>query len=315
MSDSLISEAGAKAAATATVAVLTHAPNDLTVLHHALTQLPADFDRIAGINLQALQSDADMAALLKGELAASRIIILRVLGRLGSVPGVAELLRAAQGSGVYLIAVSGTGEPDPELAAVSTVPADVLQQVMAYLQAGGSVNLAQLLRYLSDRLLLSGFGYEPVQALPEHGIYHPDLAQGAGVQDWLAHRDASPSPSAPAVGIVFYRAHWISGNTRFIDALIDALERQGMHVLPVFTSSLRAGGGSDSGQLPTALTFFRDAQVAVLINTTAFAMGEISAGGTTPAGWSVNALEQLNVPVLQAMTSGMMLEHWQQSPR
>ncbi|MDB5992014.1 MAG: cobaltochelatase subunit CobN [Herbaspirillum sp.] len=317
MSDSLISEA------TATVAVLTHAPNDLTVLHHALTQLPADFDRIAGINLQALQSDADMAALLKGELAASRIIILRVLGRLGSVPGVAELLRAAQGSrsGVYLIAVSGTGEPDPELAAVSTVPADVLQQVMAYLQAGGSVNLAQLLRYLSDRLLLSGFGYEPVQALPEHGIYHPDLAQGASVQDWLAHRDASPSASlsasSPAVGIVFYRAHWISGNTRFIDALIDALERQGMHVLPVFTSSLRAGGGgsSDSGQLPTALTFFRDAQIAVLINTTAFAMGEISAGGATPAGWSVNALAQLNVPVLQAMTSGMMLEHWQQSPR
>ncbi|RXZ32518.1 cobaltochelatase subunit CobN [Oxalobacteraceae bacterium CAVE-383] len=292
----------------AAIALLTHAPNDLTVLQHARTLLPGEFAPIAGVNLQALQNDADMAALLAGQLQGGRIVVLRVLGRLGSVPGIGELLRAAQRDGMYLIAVSGAGEPDPELAAVSTVPADVLQQVMAYFQAGGSINLAQLLRYLSDRLLLSGFGYDPVQALPEHGVYHPDLAQGEGVDEWLARRD----PSRPAAGIVFYRAHWISGNTRFIDALIDALERQGMNVLPVFTSSLRAGTGDG---LPTALAFFQAAQVAVLINTTAFAMGEINAGGATPAGWSVAALERLNIPVLQAMTSGMQLDHWRQSPR
>jgi cobaltochelatase CobN len=295
------------------IALLTHAPNDLTVLHHARLQLPDDFAHVGGVNLQALQSDADMAALLAGDLAHARVVIVRVLGRLGSVPGVSELLRASQRRGVYVIAVSGTGEPDPELAAVSTVPADVLQQVLAYFQAGGSINLTQLLRYLSDRLLLSGFGYAPVQALPEHGIYHPDLPQGAGVPDWLAQRVAA----RPAVGIVFYRAHWISGNTRFIDALVDALELLGLNVLPVFTSSLRAVGGAEkgAGSLPTALTYFREAKVAVLINTTAFAMGEINAGGATPAGWSVDALVRLNVPVLQAMTSGMTLEHWQQSPR
>ena len=308
MSEAHLSEAAMLQAGA--IAVLTHAPNDLTVLHHARTMLPGDFAPIAGVDLQALQSDADMAALLSGQLRAGRVIILRVLGRLGGVPGVGELLRAAQRGGVYLIAVSGTGEPDPELAAVSTVPADVLQQTMAYFQAGGSVNLAQLLRYLSDRLLLTGFGYEPVQTLPEHGVYHPDLAQDEGVAEWLARRDAS----RPAAGIVFYRAHWISGNTRFIDALIDALERQGMDVLPVFTSSLRAGAGDDDG-LPTALALFKQAGVSVLINTTAFAMGEINAGGPTPAGWSVAALERLNLPVLQAMTSGMQLAHWQQSPR
>jgi cobaltochelatase CobN len=313
LSEAIIDASAAAAASTtaAAIAILTHAPNDLTVLHHARTQLPDDFVRIAGVNLQALQNDADMAALLAGELHGARVVILRVLGRLGSVPGVGELLRAAQRGGVYLIAVSGAGEPDPELAAVSTAPADVLQQVMAYFQAGGSVNLAQLLRYLSDRLLLTGFGYDPVQALPEHGVYHPDLGQGEGVREWLARRD----PARPAAGIVFYRAHWISGNTSFIDALIDALERQGMNVLPVFTSSLRAGAGDDEHGLPTALALFREAQVSVLINTTAFAMGEINAGGATSAGWSVEALERLNIPVLQAMTSGMQLEHWRQSPR
>src|SRR5450830_1831684 len=46
----------ARPAGVATIAVLTHAPNDLTVLHHALTQLPADFMQVAGIDLQAMQS-------------------------------------------------------------------------------------------------------------------------------------------------------------------------------------------------------------------------------------------------------------------
>ena len=81
--------------------------------------------------------------------------------------------------------------------------------------------MAQLLRYLSDHFLLTGFGFEPAVDLPEHGIYHPDLTQDAGIEDWLALR----APERASVGIVFYRAHWMSGNTRFIDALVNALEK------------------------------------------------------------------------------------------
>ncbi|MES2739935.1 MAG: cobaltochelatase subunit CobN [Pseudomonadota bacterium] len=298
----------------ADIALLTHATNDLTVLHSALGQLPPEFGAVAGVNLQSLESETQMAALLAHELAGVRIVMLRVLGRLGGVPGFAELVAHARGQGRHLIAISGTGEPDPELAAVSTVPPDVLQQALAYFQGGGSTNLAQLLRYVSDRLLLTGFGCEPAQALPEHGVYHPDLAQGAGVAEWLALR----APRRPSVGIVFYRAHWMSGNTRFVDALLAALEQRGMNVLPVFTSSLRAVGAAGAGGLPQALSYFSGADgahVDVLINTTSFAMGEITPGGPTPAGWSVGVLEQLAIPVLQAITSGMTMAQWRQSTR
>ncbi len=297
----------------AKLALLTHAPSDLTMLHSALAQLPQDFPPVAGVNLQALENETQLGEMLAAEFADVRIVVLRVLGRLGSVPGFADLLKHVEARGCRLIAVSGTGEPDPELAAVSTVQPHVLQQAQAYFQAGGGFNLAQLLRYLSDHLLLTGHGFEPAQALPEHGIYHPDLCEGAAVEDWLGVRDAA----RPSVGIVFYRAHWMSGNTRFIDAMIDALEKQGMNVLPVFTSSLRAGSEGGAA-LPTALRYFASegrTHVDVLINTTSFAMGEITPGGSTPAGWSVGALEQLNVPILQAMTSGMMFEQWQQSVR
>ena len=292
----------------APIAFLTHAPSDLMVLHSAELQLPEGFPLVTGINLQSLESDAQMADLLGEKLAPARVIVLRVLGRLGSVPGFAGLVRHCQGR--HLIAISGTGEPDPELAAASTVSPDVLHQALTYFQAGGSVNMAQLLRYLSDHFLLTGFGFEPASALPEHGIYHPDLPQGAEIDAWLANR----ASERPSVGIVFYRAHWMSGNTRFLDALIVALEKRGMNVLPVFTSSLRAGGESGRN-LPTALRYFRAAGIDVLINTTSFAMGEITPGGPTPAGWSVDVLEALDVPVLQAITSGMTLPQWEQSGR
>ncbi|MDQ1923243.1 cobaltochelatase subunit CobN [Massilia pseudoviolaceinigra] len=294
------------------IALLTHASNDLTVLHHAVSQLPPEFGAVSGVSLQRLDADGGATALLSGEVQGARIIILRVLGRLGSVPGFADLVSHARRHGQHLIAISGTGEPDPELAAVSTVAPDVLQQTLNYFHCGGSGNLAQLLRYLSDHLLLTGFGYESALPLPEHGIYHPDLAQGAGIDDWLALRKTG----APCAGIVFYRAHWMSGNTRFIDALLDALEKRGMNVLPVFTASLRSGAGA--GTLPDALRYFSDARgvhIDVLINTTSFAMGEIAPGGPTPAGWSVGVLETLNVPVLQAITSGMTLPQWEQSAR
>jgi len=294
------------------IALLTHAPNDLMVLQSAQAQMPEGFPEVTGINLQALESDAQMTELLEHQLASANIIVLRVLGRLGSVPGFADLVRHAKKQGLHLIAISGTGEPDPELAAASTVSSDVLHQVQAYFQAGGSVNMAQLLRYLSDHFLLTGVGFEPAVDLPEHGIYHPDLSQDASIDDWLGLR----APERGSVGIVFYRAHWMSGNTRFIDALVEQLEKLGLNVLPVFTSSLRAGHSDDD--LPTALRYFsgeQGAHIDVLINTTAFAMGEITPGGATPAGWSVSVLEQLNVPVLQAITSGMMQHQWEQSAR
>jgi hypothetical protein len=53
----------------------------------------------------------------------------------------------------------------------------------------------------------------------------------------------------------------------------------------------------------------------VLINTTSFAMGEVNAEGATQASWAVEAFEQLDIPVLQAITSSMTQAQWEQSER
>ncbi len=83
-----------------------------------------------------------------------------------------------------------------------------------YLALGGVGNFGELSRYLSDRLMLTGYGYAPPSAMPEHGIYLPDV-EVATIEDWERQADAGK----PTVAVLFYRAHRMSGNTGFVDTL------------------------------------------------------------------------------------------------
>src|SRR5579863_5086210 len=131
--------------------------------------------------------------------------IVRLLGGRRSWPdGLAEVLAG----GLPVVVLSGEPDPDADLMASSTVPAGVAAQALAYLREGGPANLAELARFLSDTLLLTGEGFAPPVALPAHG----------------RHGDRAQLPGRPAVGIVFYRAHAVSGNTAFVDALAAAIE-------------------------------------------------------------------------------------------
>ena len=44
-------------------------------------------------------------------------------------------------------------------------------------------------------------------------------------------------------------------------------------------------------------------------------MGHVNPDGPTPSGWSVEALERLGVPILQAITVGSSHAQWDASPR
>jgi cobaltochelatase CobN len=279
------------------IVLLTHADSDLAALSRAVGLLPEGFPRVHGVSLQGIDDTRAMTSLLSGESGGARIVIVRVLGRLSGIPGWQALVQAATERRQSLLVVSGTGEPNPEFDVVSNVSPAILRETLAYLQAGGAENLAQWLRFLSDHLLLSGHGFEAPVELPEHGVYErstPSLAP----------------PDAPVVGIAFYRAHRLGGNLRFIDALVEALERRGLRALPVYTSSLRALNAAGKS---AALSLLQG--IDALINTTSFAIGDINPQGPTLPGWSIEAMAELDVPVFQAMVSGMELAQWQGSSR
>jgi cobaltochelatase CobN len=300
------------------ILLLTHADTDLLVLRHAVAALPDGFPPVRALSLNKLTSAEHVAAVLKEYGPMARIVVARLLGGPSSMPGFRLLAETVRGNGGHFLAVSGTGNPDPELAAVSTAPPAVLHEVTAYLQAGGAANFAHLLRFLSDHLLRSGFGYEPPREQPRHGLYHPDLPPGASLADWLARHD----PARPVVGLLFYRSHWMSGNLAFIDALVRDIERCGGDALPIFTASLKEKATANRQHAlpdtPAAFAFFRHEDrtlLDVLITTISFAMGEVNPDGATPSGWSVAALAALDVPVLQAVCAGTRRWQWEASPR
>ncbi|HEX3641403.1 MAG TPA: cobaltochelatase subunit CobN, partial [Ktedonobacteraceae bacterium] len=214
---------------------LSHADTDLLTLHAATARLPADFPEIRVENPAHLQTEGDVDAFLHLMLPQVEMVIVRLLGgRASFAYGIERLLTWAQQEKKWLVCLPGTDTLDPELMASSTVGVPVAHQALAYLQSGGVANYEHCLRFLSDHLLTTGFGFDPPVPQPRHGVYYPDRHGINLTQLRSQHR-----PSCPTIGILFYRAHYLSGNTDFVDSLIHAIEAHGANVIPVFAQSLK----------------------------------------------------------------------------
>ena len=288
------------------LAFLSHADTDLLGVQGTKPDLPAELGTVFAANLSSIKDEAQMARLLEAELSMANIIVLRLHGSLESVPAFAALRANVRSRGQHLLVLSGLNKLTPTFAEASTVPADILGEATAYLAAGGTQNIASLFTFLSDRLTLTTLGYDAPREMPAHGFYHPNLPERATVEDWFRLEQQG---RATAV-VVFYRAHYLSGNTAFVDALLDALEQKGLNAVGVFTSSLR---DTEAG-VPVALKDLQG-KMDVLVSTLAFAVGTVNTGGVTAAGDGVAALEHLGVPVVQAITSGMVRGAWEASSR
>ncbi len=155
----------------------------------------------------------DLPALLDG----ADLVVVRILGGRRAWEEGLEALRA---SGVPVVALGGEIAPDAELMECSTVPAGVAADAHNYLAAGGPDNLRQLHRFLSDTVLLTGHGFEPPVQLPSWG----ELERAA--------RYPEPVEGVPTVGIVYYRAQHLAGNTGYVDALCRAVEDAGARPRP-----------------------------------------------------------------------------------
>jgi cobaltochelatase CobN len=286
------------------VMLLSHADTDLLTLIKASETLPEEL-KVCGFSLNALRNEDQMDVLIAGEMSKSKVIVVRCHGSLRSIPGFDRLKAACVSRGQSLVLVSGTGENTSEFTETVNAPQDVMQGVASYLDPGGVGNFGELFRYLSDRLMLTGYGYAAPCTMPEHGIYLPETT-AATLEDWQRQADSS----RPTVAILFYRAHCNSGNTGFVDTIARALESKGVNALCVFTSSLKA---MEDGE-PAAFRLIKGS-AEVLISTLSFALGEVNTGSVTIPGVAAGSLERLGIPIVQAIASGMPRGAWEGSRR
>ena len=204
------------------------------------------------------------------------VVVVRLLGGRRAWP---EGVDALVASGLPVVLLGGEASPDAELTAASTVAGGVAAEALAYLAAGGRDNLRELHRFLSDTVLLTGEGFAPPAPTPEFGV----------------HGTRAHDPDRATVGVVFYRAHELSGNTAFVETLCDAITARGANALPVFCGSLR---GADPAL--TALLERADALVTTVLAAGGTRAADASAGGEQDA-WDAGALAALDVPVLQGL--------------
>ncbi|HEY8476978.1 MAG TPA: cobaltochelatase subunit CobN [Chloroflexota bacterium] len=301
---------------------LTQADTDILALSKVVPRLDPSAPPVHAYNLSHLTTDDDVEAFLAATLPPAEVIVLRLIGGRPSFRrGFDLVVDHVQRHDKWLVCLPGTDTLDPELAAVSNVGIPVAHEAFAYLQLGGLKNYENLLRFLSDHLLMTGLGWDPPTPQPRHGVYHPDLPE-ATLDAWRRRAD----PSRPTIGVLFYRSHLLSGNTDFVDALVRIGEARGANVLPVYAYSLKEypeeENGSSGRGLPSALRYFVAGDrpiVDVIVNTTSFALGggEGRPSSETGAdrGWSVDVMRWLDVPMIQAITASTSREQWAASQR
>ncbi|MHB1709863.1 MAG: cobaltochelatase subunit CobN [Acidimicrobiales bacterium] len=222
------------------------------------------------------------------------IVVVRLLGGIDAWKEPLALLRAACiDVGAALVAVGGEVRPDAAMAAVSTVPAGVAREAHRYLCAGGPANMANLVRFLSDTIRMTGLGFDPPVPVPDVGVW-----DGAGIAGNGSGRDAG----RPLVAVVFYRAHLVAGNTGYVSTLCDAIDAAGADAVAIWTYSLRR----DAEGVVPALALCSELGADIVITST-LAAGSSGAGGE---GWMVPALSDLAVPIVQAPASSRSRADW-----
>ena len=258
---------------------LSNADTDILAVRSVLEDLPPELGPVRAANPSHLSAPPHVDDV--------DVVLVRLLGgRSAWEEGFDELRRRCSAAGVPLLAFAGEAAPDAELTRLSTVPAATVAQAFEYLVHGGLRNVENLLRFVADTVLMGGSGFEPPEPVPAVGV--------------LGSR--ARHPERPTVGIVFYRAHLLSGNTQFVDDLADAIERRGADAVPVWCYSLRPG---PDGRVE-ALELLAGAGVDAVV-TTVLAMGSMTDAGEQ---WDATALAALDVPVVQAVAATVPSERW-----
>jgi cobaltochelatase CobN len=301
----------------AMILLFSPADTDLLTALAANRQIPAGTPPFQALQLNDYQDPEALDRLFASLANPPAAVVLRLLGGKPAFARGFEWLKAhCQAAGIAFLPLPGDPQPDPELSAEGSLPLRVSGVVFDYLIRGGVPNFVNLAGFLADACYGTDTNPVPPQDLPWEGVYHPGAPAGEDTEAWLAARH---DPEAPTVGVLFYRAQWMSGDLAFVDALIEAVEARGCNVIPAFSFTLRDDVTVADGLPPVVRRFLLDAEgrlrVDVLITTLSFSSARVllSEGPTRSTGLMLDALGRLDLPVLQAVLVAVSRHQWAES--
>ncbi|MDO4794534.1 MAG: cobaltochelatase subunit CobN [Brachymonas sp.] len=214
---------------------------------------------------------------------------------------------------------------DPATWAMSNVGLQTVSRCHDYFVYGGEDNYVNMLRYIAATALGQEVAFEEPKVLPWEGFYHPGAPRRHYEQigDYLAWYEGQylqPQQLAqPVVGVLIGRGYWASENLEVEDAVIAALEAEGLRVLPIFAYSMKddalGARGSAAAVRDAFLAADGSARIQALVKLQGFFMGTQKGdrrGDSKNARGSVSLLQQLDVPVFgPIVTQKKTLAEWE----
>ena len=263
-------------------------PGDIVVLSAADTELAALSAAHEGApslrlaNLLRLGHNMSVDLYVEATAARARLAVVRLLGGASYWRyGVERIAARCRERGIALAVLPGDDRPDPELAALCTLPAAACRRLWLYCVHGGAGNFRNFLRYAAH-LIGEPAEWEEPAPLARAGAYR---AAGAG--------------NGPRAALVFYRALFQAGHLAPVDALAAALGARGLDVLAVWVASLRDPAAADA-----LAALLAESPPDVIVNATGFAVSR-------PGAPRENApFDGAAAPVLQAVFAGGTEAAW-----
>ena len=262
----------------AEIVVLSFSDSDLSAAAAAWRRAADTLPSLRLASLKKLRHPMSVDLYVDTVVAKARVVIVRCLGGLDYWRyGLERIADAARDNGIQFAALPGDDRPDPRLASASTMPKEKLELLDRFFREGGAGNIGNALR------LVAGQPWRPPVEIGPFTVL------------------GDQNDPRPAALIVFYRANLTAADTAPIEALMEALDRQGLASLAVAVGSLK-----DPAIEAPLDALLRKRKPAIILNTTAFSA--MRDDDTT-------VLDQADVPVLQVVLSGSARAAWAESAR
>ncbi|MBN2234127.1 MAG: cobaltochelatase subunit CobN [Opitutales bacterium] len=257
----------------------------------SFASLPVAFPSLRVVNLGSLKQELTIDNYVDAVVSRAKLVIGRLLGGRGYYPYLVERIQdVCERGSIPLLWVPGYNEPEPELLACSLqIDPDTYQRLWQGFNHGGVSNLTQVLAQL-----MSGYLSIPILSQPYTSI--PDIVLHKGLV-------GRTHESAPVVGLVVYRAHFLANNMQPFEALMEALYRRGINTRCVLATTLRDQASVQ--EVIDTLTEQGTIELKALIQTTSFSTKPIHAG-TVQSGFA-----KLDVPILQAIVGSCTHASWE----
>jgi len=215
----------------------------------------------------------------------AKLVVARLLGGEGYfahfIQGLLDLKDSAADRPRFLI-LSGAGEDEEQLAALSDFTSEVRGRMFEFFKHGGVENIERA--GMSIELLLGNRSGDLPDAvpMPEFGVYK-----------------ISKKPGVHRAWLCFYRAWYQTGDLAVVDALCAALEERGFHVRCFYSFSLR----NPAAQAELLRLSREEGPPDVVVTTQSFSI-------CMNDGDRISFLEELECPVLQVPVALCGREAW-----